>query len=273
MKFAWFIYNQKFRADTRLTGLLGELQAAGCDVYEVSESSDVTSGTDALLSFGGDGTFLSAARIALAADVPVIGVHLGRLGFLSENKPEDVARALLEGNYTIEKREMLEVRAEGPDIPGFWPYALNEVTVMRSGASMLGIDVTIDGVSLPTYWADGLLVATSSGSTAYSLSVGGPICAPESKVLIVSPVSPHNLNVRPLIVPASTSVGISLRSREDKAIFTVDNRNYSVPSGARLGVNASSRKLKRIRLDNANFYKALRSRLLWGEDVRNSNDR
>lgn len=273
MKFAWFIYNQKFRTDARLSDLLKELQAAGCDVYEVKEISDVTPGTDALLSFGGDGTFLSAARLALPANIPVIGVHLGRLGFLSENKPEDVAGALLGGNYTIESREMLEVRADGVDAHDFWPYALNEVTVMRSGASMLGIDVAIDGIPLPTYWADGLLVATSSGSTAYSLSVGGPICAPESKVLIVSPVSPHNLNVRPLIVPASTNVSISLRSREDRAIFTIDNRNYSISSDARLEVRAAARKLKRIRLDNANFYKALRSRLLWGEDVRNSNER
>lgn len=272
MKLAWYIKNQRFRTDSRLLGLLAELESRGCIVYEAIDASGIRPDTDAILSIGGDGTFLSAAQLALPADLPVVGVHLGRLGFLSENKPEEVPQALVDGHFSIENREMLEVSVEGAGNLEFWPFALNEVTVMRSGASMLGIDVSIDGIPLPTYWADGLLVATSSGSTAYSLSVGGPICAPESKVLIVSPVSPHNLNVRPLIVPASTEVSMTLRSREQKAIFTIDNRNYAVPSGARFGIRAAGKQLKRIRFDNANFYKALRSRLLWGEDVRNSNE-
>ena len=269
MKFAWFIYNQKFRADTRLTGLLGELQAAGCDVYEVSESSDVTSGTDALLSFGGDGTFLSAARIALAADVPVIGVHLGRLGFLSENRPEDVVNALVSGEYTIESREMLMVGMDCEKPQRWHPMALNEMTVHRIGAAMLGVDVTVNGTPLPAYWADGLLVSTSSGSTAYSLSVGGPICTPDTRVLIIAPIAPHNLNVRPLVVPEGTAISLVPHSREENVVLTLDNRNYVIPAGTKLDVCVAPLRLRRLRIGESSFIEALRTRLHWGEDLRN----
>ena len=131
------------------------------------------------------------------------------------------------------------------------------------------IKLAVDGEALPTYWADGLLVATSSGSTAYSLSVGGPICLPETKVFIVAPISPHNLNVRPLIVPETSRLSITLRSRDARAVLSMDNRNYTVPAGARIEVSAAPMRLRRLRLGGSNFINALRSRLLWGEDVRN----
>lgn len=271
MKFAWFIHNQKLRDDARLEGLLCSLKDAGCSVYEAVLPEDIQAGTDALLSFGGDGTFLSAARLAVPADLPVVGVNLGRLGFLSENKPDDVVKALLDDGFSVESRELLHVDAQGIR-EDFWPYALNETTVMRSGASMLGVDVSVDGVPLPTYWADGILVATSSGSTAYSLSIGGPICSPDAHVLIVAPVSPHNLNVRPLVVPSTSVVRITLRSREDNAIFTMDNSTFTIPTDAVITIGAADRSLKRLRLTKANFYNALRERLHWGEDVRNSNN-
>lgn len=272
MKFAWFIQNQSLRDDARLVNLLATLADGGCDVYEVSDAAGIVCGTDALLCFGGDGTFLSASHIALQADIPIAGINLGRLGFLSGNNPEEMAEVLLKGAYTIQSRDMLHVSAEGIGNLS-WPFALNETTVMRSAASMLGIDVAIDGAKLPTYWADGLLVATSSGSTAYSLSVGGPICSPDARVFIVAPVSPHNLNVRPLIIPASSKVTISLQSREETVIFTLDNRNYVIPASARLAVEAAEVPLKLLCPGSSNFYNALRSRLLWGEDVRNSKEK
>ena len=125
---------------------------------------------------------------------------------------------------------------------------------------------------LPTYWADGLLVATSSGSTAYSLSVGGPICTPDTGVFIIAPISPHNLNVRPLIVPQTATVAISLRSRDCEAVLTLDNRSYTVGSGLELEVRLAEKCLERICPAESNFFNALRSRLLWGADVRNSSD-
>lgn len=156
--------------------------------------------------------------------------------------------------------------------PQFCPFTLNEVSVHRSGAALLGIDVRMDGHPLPTYWADGLLVATSSGSTAYSLSVGGPICAPEAKVLIIAPIAPHNLNARPLVVPDTTEISISMRSRDDSVMLSMDNRNHLVEPSVSLDVKVAQFSLKRVRLKNTSFIKALTTKLFWGEDIRNSGE-
>ena len=267
MKLAYYIKKDRLKGDSRVEALLARFRAAGHGLYPVAGPEDLVPGTDVLLSLGGDGTFLSAAALAVPSGVPVLGVNFGRLGFLSESDPEAVADALDRGDYLVEEREMLQIRC--PELGGAWPYALNEMSVSRVGASMLGVDVEVDGAALPTYWADGLLVATSSGSTAYSLSVGGPICLPETKVFIVAPISPHNLNVRPLIVPEGSRLSVTFRSRDDRAVLTMDNRNYTVPAGCRIEVCAAPVRLRRVRLGQSNFINALRSRLLWGEDVRN----
>ncbi len=269
MKLACYIKKDRLRGDARVAALLERIRTAGHQPYAVAESSDFLPETDALLSLGGDGTFLSAAQLAVSAGVPVLGVNFGRLGFLSENDPDMVVGALSSGDYRVEERELLQIHC--PDLPeeGFWPYALNEMSVSRVSPSMLGVTVGLDGETLPTYWADGLLVATSSGSTAYSLSVGGPICLPETKVFIVAPISPHNLNVRPLIVPETSRLQLTLRSRDDRAVLTMDNRTYTIPAGTRVDVCAAPVRLRRMRLGQSNFINALRTRLLWGEDVRN----
>ena len=149
---------------------------------------------------------------------------------------------------------------------------MNEISVFRRGAAILGIDVSIDGNPLPTYWADGLLVSTSSGSTAYSLSVGGPICVPDSKVLIIAPIAPHNLNVRPLVVPDTTKISISMRSRDDKVTMSMDNRNLLLSSSATIDVMVAQFSLKRVRLEKSSFIKALTTKLFWGEDIRNGGE-
>ena len=275
MRIGYFIKNEALRTDARVEALIARLGEAGLSLFEVRQTADLCHDCEMLLSIGGDGTFLDATRIAAGKGVPVLGVNMGRLGFLSGTDAGDVAALLLDGGYRIEERAMLEVTLEDaagarfePE-PPFWRFALNEVSVLRSGGAMLGIDVTVGGEPLPTYWADGLLVATSSGSTAYSLSVGGPICLPETKVFIVAPISPHNLNVRPLIVPETSRLAITLRSRDSHAVLSMDNRNYTVPAGARIEVSAAPMRLRRLRLGGSNFINALRSRLLWGEDVRN----
>jgi NAD+ kinase len=150
-----------------------------------------------------------------------------------------------------------------------WPFALNEFTVHRNGAAMLGVDVTIDGVDLPTYWSDGLIVSTSSGSTAYSLSAGGPIVLPESRVLIVTPIAPHNLNVRPLVVPDTSVITLKMHSRDGSVIFTADNRTALIPAEQEVVINVAQFSLKRVRLNRSNFIEALTEKLYWGEDVRN----
>ena len=275
MTFGFYIKNDELKDNGRLRAMRKALVDAGCTLYDIRTREDLIPETDAVLSVGGDGTFLSASKRVADSGVPILGVNMGRLGFLSENKPEEVAEALLSGNYSIEDRTMLSARIAGVPEPSgeFWPYALNEVTVHRNGASVLGINVTVDGDELPTYWADGLIVATSSGSTAYSLSAGGPICSPASRVLIIEPISPHNLNVRPLVVPETAVIDISVKSRDASVICTMDNRTMSLPASASLRVSMAQFSLKRIRLSRSSFVKALVSKLFWGEDIRNNGEK
>ena len=276
MIFGIYIKNRALKDNERLKSMRKALEEGGCSLYEIESGDDIVPGTDAVLSVGGDGTFLSASKRVADSGVPILGVNMGRLGFLSENNPEEVVDALLSGNYGIEDRTMLHSVISGAEPCGtedYWPYALTAVTVHRSGASVLGINVTVDGDELPTYWADGLIVATSSGSTAYSLSAGGPICSPASRVLIIEPISPHNLNVRPLVVPETAVIDISVKSRDDSVICTMDNRTMSLPASASLRVSMAQFSLKRIRLSRSSFVKALVSKLFWGEDIRNNGEK
>lgn len=275
MNIGVYIKNHSLENDPAILSLQKSLEAASHSLYRIETRADLLPGTDLVLSIGGDGTFLSASKRVADSGVPILGVNLGRLGFLSENRPEDVVKALLKGEYTIENRSMLNAGIIGENVQkdlGFWPYALNEVTVHRCGGAVLGINVSIDGNALPTYWADGLLVATSSGSTAYSLSAGGPICTPDAKVLIVVPIAPHNLNVRPLVVPEDTDIVISVETRDDKAELSMDNRNLQIDPSWKIHVSLAQFSLKRIRLSGSSFVKALTSKLFWGEDIRNSSE-
>lgn len=281
MKIALYSRDGGAMTDPRLSSMLDKLEKELFMIYETSGGEDLLPGTDLVMSVGGDGTFLSAARCVGASGVPILGVNLGRLGFLSEYSPEEACGALLSGAWYLEDRELLETEVDGSlsenpvlsaSAESFCPFTLNEVSVHRSGAALLGVDVTIDGHPLPTYWADGLLVATSSGSTAYSLSVGGPICAPEAKVLIIAPIAPHNLNARPLVVPDTTRVGISMRSRDESVMLSMDNRNHLIQPSATLAVKVAQFSLKRVRLKNTSFIKALTTKLFWGEDIRNSGE-
>ena len=273
MTIAYLTGKKDALADARVAALFRALSDAGYVTYPVACPEDLREGTGMLLSIGGDGTFLNCARIAVSGDIPVLGVNLGRLGFLSEYKPEDVADAILSGEFSVEEREMLHVSVEGADCSGIWPYALNEVTVHRIGPNMLGVDARVGDSVLPTYWADGLLVATSSGSTAYSLSVGGPICTPDVRAHIIAPIAPHNLNMRPLVVPDSCPVRLELHSRDGRAMLTMDNRHLSVPNGTAVGITPAECRLKRVALHSSSFISVLRSRLFWGEEVRNSREK
>ena len=267
MKVAVYTGKEEPGGGERVGGLLAKLKDAGVSLYDVKAGQTLEEDTDMLMSVGGDGTFLTASMLVAQSGVPVVGVNLGRLGFLSENRPEDVAEALLAGDYTLESRSLLEASVEGRD--GSEVHALNEITVHRNGAAMLAVEVTIDGVALPAYWADGLIVSTSSGSTAYSLSAGGPIVLPESKVLIITPISPHNLNVRPLVVPDSSVISLKVHSRDGRFEFSADNRTSEVSEDTSVEISMAQFSLKRVRLDKSNFIQALVENLYWGEDVRN----
>ena len=273
MKIGYFILNDGLREDPHVQGLLEELQAASFQVYEIRDKNDILPETDLVLSMGGDGTFLSAAHIVSDIGLPILGVNFGRIGFLCENRPDAVLKALMEGDFSIEYRTVLNTTLKGPNARkniGMLPYSLNEVTIHRSGPSVLGIRVSVNGETLPTYWADGLIVSTSSGSTAYSLSAGGPICMPDTKVLIITPIAPHNLNVRPLVLPETAKVDISFESREKVAIMAIDNHSVEIAEDCTIHVEMAQFSLKRIRLAESGFVRALTSRLFWGEDMRNN---
>ena len=273
MKIGYFILRDELRADARMLSLLKDLEQATFEVYEIRTKNDVRPETDLVLSMGGDGTFLSTAHVVADIGLPILGVNFGRIGFLCENRPEAVKKDLMEGEFRIEYRTVLNATLKGPEARrsiGMLPYSVNEVALHRSGSSVLGIHVCIDGEPLPTYWADGLIVATSSGSTAYSLSVGGPICMPDTKVLVVAPISPHNLNVRPIVIPETSKVDISFQSRDGVAIMSTDNRTVEIHPDWTIHVEMAQFSLKRIRLAESGFVKALTSRLFWGEDMRNN---
>ena len=262
------VADKEVLADGRVDGVLSELREGGVEVHVMQPGEDSVSGADVLLSVGGDGTYLAASAMAAKDGVPVVGANLGRLGFLSENRPESVAAALVNGDYVVEDAPVLHASVpDGPD--GIWPYAFNEFTVHRSGASMLEVEVCVNGTRLPSYWADGLILSTAAGSTAYSLSVGGPIVMPGAKVLIITPIASHNLNIRPLVVPDTSTVTFKVHTRDGKAIFTADNRAVEIVDGTEVTMSVAQFSLKRVRLNSSNFINALTEKLLWGEDIRN----
>ena len=279
MKLALYDRHPEMWEDERYLRLKKALEAMGdrFSCYHLRSERQWEPDTDMVLAVGGDGTFLSAASLVAQRGVPLLGINLGRIGFLSEYNPQEALARLADGQYTLEDRSLLRVdiapaasvsASQDTPLPE-WPYALNEVGVLRKGAAMLGVDVRVDGVRLPTYWADGLLVATSSGSTAYSLSVGGPIVMPESKVWILSPVAPHNLNVRPLVIPDSSTLDITFQSRDEQVSLSLDNRLYTLSPESSLHISMAPFSLKRVRLAGSNFIGALTDKLYWGEDLRN----
>lgn len=228
-------------------------------------------GFDLALSFGGDGTFLDTVRRIEMNDTPILGINSGRLGFMAAVALEDIPEAMdkLEGgDYITEERTLLSV--SGGDIRD--GFAVNEFTVQKKGTGMISADIAIDGEDLARYWADGVIISTSTGSTAYSMSVGGAILAPGCRCFIISPIAPHNLNIRPLVVPESSQITVRVSTRDEKAVTaTLDNNAYSVDNGTVFEIEKARKILKVIRPAGSSFYQALRKKLYWGIDVRNNN--
>ena len=273
MKIGVFIRRKSLQDKPEYKDMIKQLLDASYELYDIESKADIRPDTDLVLSVGGDGTFLSAAHVVSDVGLPILGVNFGRIGFLCENRPGEVLDALMQGEFRIEYRTVLNATLKGPGARkqiGFLPYAVNEVSLHRIGSAVLGIDVAINGEMLPTYWADGLIISTSSGSTAYSLSVGGPICMPDTKVLIIAPISPHNLNVRPLVVPETAKLDITFRSRDGKATMTMDNTAVEIEPDWNIHIEMAQFSLKRVKLPKSEFVAALTSRLFWGEDRRNN---
>lgn len=225
-----------------------------------------------LLSIGGDGTFLDSVVYVKDDGVPVLGVNSGRLGFLANVRTDEIGEAvdsIIHGRYTTEQREMLTLQVDGKTLPGF-DYALNEIGILKAAtSSLLNIHAYIGGVYLTTYWADGLVLATPTGSTAYSLSGGGPIVSPDCRNLILTPICPHNLSMRPLVVPNDAEITLEVESRSGDFVLSMDSRMRRMEDGHRLKVRTSGHKTVVAMLEGHNYYETLRNKLMWGEDRRN----
>jgi NAD+ kinase len=239
-----------------------------------TDSIGLDSSFDMFVSFGGDGTILRATTYVRDLGIPIVGVNTGRLGFLSTFRKEEVRKVVKEfvsGAYTIVERSLVEVDARS-DIPEFRTlnFALNEITVSRKDTtSMITVETHLNDEYLTSYWADGLIVATPTGSTGYSLSCGGPVIAPTAKSLILTPIAPHNLNARPLVISDDTVIRLKVSGREESHLVSLDSRIATVASGKEIFIRKSPFTIKMIEYTSESFLKTLRNKLLWGEDKRN----
>jgi len=233
---------------------------------------DMDSSIDCLISLGGDGTLLDTVTLVRDTGIPVLGINYGRLGFLANIGREEInsaVEALVNRKYVLDKRTLLHLDANLP-LFGDVPYALNEFSLHKSDTSpMIKIHTYLNGEFLNTYWADGLIVATPTGSTGYSLSCSGPVVFPDSASFVITPVSPHNLNIRPIVVPDNTIVSFEVEGRTDNFICSMDSRRELVPKEVQLAVKKQDFGINLIRLNENNFLQTLRNKLSWGLDKRN----
>lgn len=242
------------------------------DTTIFSDSDDLTEETEFIISLGGDGTLLDTITMVKGKPVAIMGINFGRLGFLASIGREQVqvaVKAIANRTYVVDNRTLIHVDASIPMF-GNVPYALNEFSIhKRDVASMIKIHTYLNGEFLNTYWADGLLVATPTGSTGYSLSCNGPIVFPDSGSFVITPVAPHNLNVRPIVVPDNNIISFEIESRSDQIICALDARREIVSKNVQLAVKKESFDVHLVRLSENNFLQTLRNKLTWGLDKRN----
>ncbi|WP_394750706.1 NAD kinase [Spongiimicrobium salis] len=245
------------------------------DAYDTfTETEGLDASFDMFVSFGGDGTILRATTYVKDMGIPIVGVNTGRLGFLSTFKKEDVRRMVQEfiaGAYTIVERSLVEL-CPNSDVTEFGNlnFALNEITVSRKDTtSMITVETYLNDEYLTSYWADGVIVSTPTGSTGYSLSCGGPVVAPTAKSLIITPIAPHNLNARPLVISDETRIRLKVSGREDTHMLSLDSRIATLENGKELILKKANFTIKMIEYNSESFLKTLRNKLLWGEDKRN----
>jgi NAD+ kinase len=241
-------------------------------IERFSNISSILHLPDMFFSVGGDGTFLETVLRVKDSGIPIAGVNTGRMGFLANIPGEEIGNSvdqLCNNEYVIIERSLLHMTQPATLFDGNQATALNEITIQKANLSMLTINVFVDNTFLNTYWADGLIVSTATGSTAYNLSVGGPILSPEDESIIISPISPHNLTVRPIVLSGSSRLKMVMEGRSSEYMATCDFRFRSVPIDEEIHIEKASAKLKTVMLDGRDFYSTLRNRLMWGADRRN----
>lgn len=241
---------------------------------ELPTFSKLDKSFDLFFSIGGDGTTLRAITFVRDLNIPIVAINTGRLGFMATLQKENIADGLeqiLEGNYIISKRSLLSAKTDvGVESIEKLNVALNEVTVNRKDTtSMIEIYTEIDGYHITSYWADGLIVSTPTGSTGYSLSCGGPVIDPSTESLVITPIAPHNLNARPLVIPDSSTVKLRVTTRSKSFLTSLDSRTAAVPNGTTIEIKKAPYKISLVQLTENSFFNTLRKKLLWGEDKRN----
>ena len=226
---------------------------------------------DFVISMGGDGTFLKAAGRVGNKDIPILGVNMGRLGFLADISPDDIEQcleALFTDDYALQARALIQVEADGQPL-GSPSFALNDVAILkRDTASMISIRASIDGQYLNTYQADGLVVSTPTGSTAYSLSNGGPIIVPGTKVFSMTAVAPHSLNVRPIVLPDSSIIELEVESRSHNYLVAIDGRSEKCKEGTKVTLRRAPYDIKVVKRSGHRYFQSLREKMMWGADTR-----
>lgn len=289
LKFAIFGNEYQAKKSTSIEKILDYLAQKGAEIYVEnayyefltrSQHIDVKAAgvfedynfdVDYVISMGGDGTFLKAASRVEAKGTPIIGVNMGRLGFLADVLPGEVEAALdslYAGECQIEEHVVIQVEAEGGVLAGN-PFALNDIAVLkRDDASMISIRTQVDGEFLVNYQADGLIVTTSTGSTAYNLSNGGPIIIPQSSSLCLTPVAPHSLNIRPVVINDTAEITLDVESRSHNYLVAIDGRSERMTEGTRLVIRKAAHTIKIVKQRNQRYFSTLREKLMWGADQR-----
>jgi NAD+ kinase len=238
-----------------------------------SSHTDLDKSFDILISIGGDGTILRAATFVRDSGIPILGVNAGRLGFLAKVQKENIGsflQIILEKKYSISKRTLLTIECSPNCEEIEINFAMNEISVSRKDTtSMITIETFLNGEYLNSYWADGLIISTPTGSTGYSLSCGGPIFTPEVKGLVITPIAPHNLNARPLVIPDDTEIKLKVSGREEQYLVSLDSRITSVSNHSELNIKKTPFQINMVEIPGETFFKTLRNKLLWGEDKRN----
>ncbi|HMT76275.1 MAG: NAD kinase [Saprospiraceae bacterium] len=258
--------HQAYSATTRWLALPSEIKVV--EELDFENTTDI----DFLFSLGGDGTLLEASMLIGASNIPIVGINLGRLGFLAsiEKKYIDqTVHKLFNRDYTIERRSLLHFTSNEGQFMSY-PFALNDMTIIkRDHSSMIVIHASLNGEFLNSYWADGLIISTPTGSTGYSLSCGGPILMPTAENFIITPIAPHNLSVRPLIVPDCSELEFTIEGRAENFLCTLDSRYEVITKTCIIKVVKANHTISLVRLPKITFMKTMRDKLQWGRDLRN----
>lgn len=252
--------------------LLKENSGFTCKAGAFADHQELIGNADMLFSIGGDGTLLDTVAFVRDSGIPVLGINLGRLGFLSSIPRDEIQTAVdkvISGDYIIEKRTLLKLESQR-NLFGEFRYALNDLTVTRKDSTaLIVIKVYVDGLFLNSYWADGLIVATPTGSTAYSLSSGGPIVAPGSENFVITPLAPHNLTIRPIVISDKSRVSLRVEGRDKQYLVSLDSKTDVIEPGDELHISRADFSFNLVKIEHKDFYTTIRDKLKWGLDVRN----